>query len=1143
MSLFFDRQVDAIEQAVERVGYLFARAEMPWILGGYPSSSDLRSQLIWKAYELNREELPGLMVFRKSQTVEGNQRNWLFVFVVGDTPTGGINKAQFLNALKAIRSIPWNVAQDSMQLFILGPTFSGSLYSLKDLTEVKTERTDESPSLNSFRSILVHSGTVSSYDTIHWFTQQKSKQVTFRTFQESDKYELNRLTDFACQQGYSAKDITVLSEDETAYGAATRLADDQTTPTEMPPLSCGAAPQCKPSDYRRTHDCTDQSDVVHLYFPREISHLRSAYQRNLQEQTSPTDVVNHAVRAALRLNLEDANMEGDTVPDYSPVQTPISQESILMSIVSSLLKHHARFVVIQATNPLDTIFLSRYLRSAYPDGRIITVGADLLFQHEGDDPHLQGVLAVTPYSLLPAIGDDVARSQQPSEGIHADLIFPSSDSVGTFNAVLSLLTCQESHSDCSIPSTLGAGSPIGCAPSRVGHEYPDLVVAPYEQYGWPGLGGDSDSARCVLAPPLWLTVLGRNGYWPLSLLDSARYTEKSPHLESDLHAVNAAAQYKPFRSDVPLSWKVLCFSFIIFTICYVFLLRNGSIISTSETVANFAPVNYPWRNRILFFADSLFLLIGYFLLLPWFRWTTTFGDLWVACALLVTFILSVVIFSEDLRARGSRELAICVQWIGITLAVLAVVSHYISGIAKAASVNLFLYRCVHLTSGVSWIVPLLFLLAASGWWTWYTLAGMALMDHRAPRIPRRTDLGKRHGELPLSATARSQLGSLTYESNDSLPRILQPVSWDIRLYMVPALLIFLILANMDLLHPVQSLEGKEFDLVYFVALLLVLWMLLFELFRLVVGWIEFRHLLASLDRLPLRRGFHLLKGFTWRPIWRFGGSSIVDVYRLVSRELETLVRLKNALLPTDPFREVVEITERRVTAIAQRFTAARKGLVRLNPRELVYSLRPNIFRQRAERMNKAAQILQQLQETLASTCGMALVYLDSQWRIEKDPIYCDSPEPKDKVIDQAAAQALSLQTQLAEQFVCLFYLNYILSVFTKMRTVALIIAGIYVFVLLSFNSYPFEPKTSFNMLMLFLFALILALVGFVFAQMHRDATLSRITDTTPGELGIDFWLRLIAFTTLPLFSLLAAQLPEINNFLFSWLQPALAAFK
>jgi len=76
----------------------------------------------------------------------------------------------------------------------------------------------------------------------------------------------------------------------------------------------------------------------------------------------------------------------------------------------------------------------------------------------------------------------------------------------------------------------------------------------------------------------------------------------------------------------------------------------------SETVANFAPVNYPWRNRILFFSRIRCSQSVYFLLLPWFRWTTTFGDLWVACALLVTFILSVVIFSEDLRARGSREL-------------------------------------------------------------------------------------------------------------------------------------------------------------------------------------------------------------------------------------------------------------------------------------------------------------------------------------------------------------------------------------------------------------------------------------------------------------------------------------------------------
>jgi len=52
-------------------------------------------------------------------------------------------------------------------------------------------------------------------------------------------------------------------------------------------------------------------------------------------------------------------------------------------------------------------------------------------------------------------------------------------------------------------------------------------------------------------------------------------------------------------------------------------------------------------------------------------------------------------------------------------------------------------------------------------------------------------------------------------------------------------------------------------------------------------------------------------------------------------------------------------------------------------------------------------------------------------------------------------------------------------------------------------------------------------------QIRRDATLSLITDTSPGELGGDFWLKLLQFGALPLLSLLAAQFPEVANFLFS----------
>jgi len=62
-------------------------------------------------------------------------------------------------------------------------------------------------------------------------------------------------------------------------------------------------------------------------------------------------------------------------------------------------------------------------------------------------------------------------------------------------------------------------------------------------------------------------------------------------------------------------------------------------------------------------------------------------------------------------------------------------------------------------------------------------------------------------------------------------------------------------------------------------------------------------------------------------------------------------------------------------------------------------------------------------------------------------------------------------------------------------------------------------------------------------QIRRDATLSLITDTSPGELGGDFWLKLLQFGALPLLSLLAAQFPEVANFLFSWLEPATQALR
>src|SRR5512140_1299969 len=109
------------------------------------------------------------------------------------------------------------------------------------------------------------------------------------------------------------------------------------------------------------------------------------------------------------------------------------------------------------------------------------------------------------------------------------------------------------------------------------------------------------------------------------------------------------------------------------------------------------------------------------------------------------------------------------------------------------------------------------------------------------------------------------------------------------------------------------------------------------------------------------------------------------------------------------------------------------------------------------------------------------------------------------------------------------YLNFMLVVLTRIRTLVMCAAGTYVLLVLSFISYPFDPRPSFQTMMVVLLFIVTGLVGLVFAKMHQDTILSYITDTTPGELGSDFWFRIASFAAVPVLSLLAVQFPAINN--------------
>jgi len=113
----------------------------------------------------------------------------------------------------------------------------------------------------------------------------------------------------------------------------------------------------------------------------------------------------------------------------------------------------------------------------------------------------------------------------------------------------------------------------------------------------------------------------------------------------------------------------------------------------------------------------------------------------------------------------------------------------------------------------------------------------------------------------------------------------------------------------------------------------------------------------------------------------------------------------------------------------------------------------------------------------------------------------------------------------------------------RMRSMVMSILWLFVATAVAISSYPFDPRQGLSGVMLVLFVLLGAIIFYVYAQMHKDATLSHVTNTTPGELGSAFWFKIVSFGIAPLLGLLTTIFPGIADFVFSWLQPGLQSVK
>jgi hypothetical protein len=99
----------------------------------------------------------------------------------------------------------------------------------------------------------------------------------------------------------------------------------------------------------------------------------------------------------------------------------------------------------------------------------------------------------------------------------------------------------------------------------------------------------------------------------------------------------------------------------------------------------------------------------------------------------------------------------------------------------------------------------------------------------------------------------------------------------------------------------------------------------------------------------------------------------------------------------------------------------------------------------------------------------------------------------------------------------------------------------FLFLVLALNSYPFRSRTIIDWILILFFGVLTTAVVMIFAEIDRDALLSRITHTDAGKLGRNFFAHLVSYGAVPTLVLLSTHFPVIGQFFFSWVKPAIEA--